>query len=692
MPVLRTALLKIFAVVCLALSSSLSQSQDIDSLDQFDIDHLMAMEVESTSAMKRPETVTNTPSSIYVLERDQILASGALSMIDMLRLIPGVQVRQIDNSNSAVGIRFAGSATASKLLVMIDGLSVYNPVISATYWQQIQVSPHLIDRIEVVRGQTGIMWGLNAFNGVINIITRQALDTPNLRVHQAVGSQNEVVTNLSYGASPSDKSSYRLHLNYQAKDDSDSLPTSVSHDAFHAYTLGAQYDFSPNDDSYYSTKVSYFGGDYNQTTRLPMQQSNLNMAVFESIRRERFSIANQISKRLSPDTSYLANINLTSSESNSLIADEDFLMFDADFQMNTRIDQHHFDWGINLRHNQFDFANDVYTFDLDQPNRIRHFGAFAQIQLNLMNDNLRVTGANFSSYNDYTQWQHQPSLRAILCLAETHRLWASASTAARTPSYVEYDAIVQVGGLRIGDYLQTGLPQVDEVRINSVVSGSSDIDSEKSKSLELGYRFSGQNSSLDISIFNNQSSNVLGYEPQVNTTQVLRAFALFQQGMIDEAVAEILASDAQMALVANLNLDVKGSEAVWKWSVNQRLSTEFGFSYTNIDYKNLRNGQFPAISIDSSIRQFTTKIHYKLDDKHQFFVLHRQEQGQSYRSDDIASNTLSWRYTPSPNQSWTLLARNLFTGSQQEYGIRNEIQVLPTARTESVQLQFSYQF
>ncbi|MFZ0815893.1 MAG: TonB-dependent receptor plug domain-containing protein [Candidatus Sulfotelmatobacter sp.] len=134
-------------------------------------------DVEVTTASKEPEQVWRTPAAIYVLTQDDIRRSGATSIPEVLRLVPGVEVAQIDSDHWSVGIRGFAAGLSSKLLVLIDGRSVYSPLYAGVFWQAQATLLEDIERIEVIRGPGGTIWGANAVNGIINIITKSAKDT-----------------------------------------------------------------------------------------------------------------------------------------------------------------------------------------------------------------------------------------------------------------------------------------------------------------------------------------------------------------------------------------------------------------------------------------------------------------------------------------------------------------------------------
>jgi iron complex outermembrane receptor protein len=139
------------------------------------LEQLMSMEV--TSAARREQRAEDVPAAVYVISRDEIRRSGLTSIPELLRLVPGVQVASINSNKRAVSVRGLNSLYSNKLLVMVDGRSIYNPAFSAVLWDTEDLMLEDVERIEVIRGPGGAMWGANAVNGVINIITAPSSQT-----------------------------------------------------------------------------------------------------------------------------------------------------------------------------------------------------------------------------------------------------------------------------------------------------------------------------------------------------------------------------------------------------------------------------------------------------------------------------------------------------------------------------------
>jgi len=173
------------------------QAQSAGSLARLTLEQLG--DVEVTTASKEPEKVWNTAAAIYVLTQEDIRRSGTTSIPELLRLVPGVEVARIDSDHWSVGIRGFGSEFSKSVLVLIDGRSVYSPLFSGVYWNVQNVMLEDVDRIEVIRGPGGTIWGANAVNGVINIITKSATDTHGTLTSVSGGDVDQGMGAFRYG-------------------------------------------------------------------------------------------------------------------------------------------------------------------------------------------------------------------------------------------------------------------------------------------------------------------------------------------------------------------------------------------------------------------------------------------------------------------------------------------------------------
>ena len=189
----------VMASVCQNDASGAAQSTSEKNLKDLSLEELGNVEV--TTYNKAPTDLWETPAAVYVITSDDILRSGATSIADALRLAPGVEVGQVSSTTWAVGIRGLQNNFSKSVLVLIDGRNVYTPLFAGTYWDVQDMPLEDIDHIEVIRGPGGTIWGPNAVNGVINIITKSSADTHGVMVDGSFGTVDHTIDDLQFGAS-----------------------------------------------------------------------------------------------------------------------------------------------------------------------------------------------------------------------------------------------------------------------------------------------------------------------------------------------------------------------------------------------------------------------------------------------------------------------------------------------------------
>src|SRR5258706_9450294 len=203
-------LLLFIAVDSISAQDGAERTTTAPDLKQLSLEQLMNLEV--TSVAKKEQRVAATAAAVFVITQEDIRRSGVTSIPEALRLVPGVEVSRVDGNSWAVGIRVFGSGLSRSVLVLIDGRSVYTPLFAGVYWEAQDTLLEDIERIEVIRGPGGTIWGANAVNGVINIITKNAADTQGLLVTSGGGSEEKVFGGARYGGKLGEDFSYRAYV------------------------------------------------------------------------------------------------------------------------------------------------------------------------------------------------------------------------------------------------------------------------------------------------------------------------------------------------------------------------------------------------------------------------------------------------------------------------------------------------
>ncbi len=210
----RTLSCPLFAIVIAVFALpavAQDQQSNVDFANQ-SIEQLMNVDV--TSVSRKQQKLSKVPAAIYVITQEEIARSGSTTIPDVLRMAPGVQVAQVDANRWAISVRGFNDIYSNKLLVLVDGRTVYSPSFSGVYWDQIDIPLDTIERIEVIRGSGGTMWGANAVNGVINIITKSSMDTKGGRISIGGGSTQPGDYLAQYGGNLGSSAAYRAFGHY----------------------------------------------------------------------------------------------------------------------------------------------------------------------------------------------------------------------------------------------------------------------------------------------------------------------------------------------------------------------------------------------------------------------------------------------------------------------------------------------
>src|ERR1700683_224641 len=230
------------ALSALMIAAGMAQTKPPIDLTGSSLEDLMNIQV--TSVSRKEQSLSKAAGSIYVITQDDIRHSGTTNVPDLLRMVPGVDVARINANTWAISIRGFNSRYAGKVLVLVDGRTVYTPLFSGVYWDQQTMPLENIERIEVIRGPGGTVWGANAMNGVINIISKSAKDTRGGLASAEVGSQDRAQGLAQYGGAAGANGSYRVYGHYTTNTDSPSLAGSPAVDDGHSSQMGFRSDWN----------------------------------------------------------------------------------------------------------------------------------------------------------------------------------------------------------------------------------------------------------------------------------------------------------------------------------------------------------------------------------------------------------------------------------------------------------------
>ncbi len=454
------------------------------------------------SVTKEPESVSRTAAAIYVITQEDIQRSGATSLPDALRLVPGIDVARIDTSrNWVVGIRGFGDQFSKSVLVLIDGRAAYTPLWAGVHWPIHDVLLEDVDRIEVIRGPGGTIWGANAQNGVINIITKSARETHGVYVSGLTGNVDHGIGGVRIGGAVGgvDYRVYGKGIRRAPQFHTDARPF----DSWASGQAGFRLDWRNAGRDELTVQGDAYKAELGESVRVTTfappssflvdDPVDLNGANLRANWRRSLSGASDVSVQLYVDRTYRLGTDFG----------ERRLTFDADaihrWRMSSR---HEVTWGLGARTSPSTLIP-TYGFSDFQPREhtFNVLSAFAQDALTVVPDRLSLTGGLKLERNTYTGVELQPSARAMWTPSGRHTVWAAVTRAVRTPSRVDEDIAVAI------------LAATNPL-IYGVISGNRALEPETVVGTEAGYRALLRPSVyLDVSTFTNRYDNLVDLGP-----------------------------------------------------------------------------------------------------------------------------------------------------------------------------------
>ncbi len=484
-----------------------SENISLGELDSLSLEELVNIKV--TSVSKKKEDLWGASSAIYVITQEDIRRSGATNIPESLRIVPGLHVAHLDSNTWAVTSRGFNSRFANKLLVLIDGRTIYSSVFSGVFWDAHDTVLEDIDRIEVIRGPGATIWGANAVNGVINIITKKAQDTEGLLVSSGAGTEERGFGTFRYGGKIRKKGNFRVFGKYYNRDEFVGFEGERAADESEAARGGFRMDLDLSEKDTLTAQGNIYSGESGNRIKDNLLLPNPPFAT--SFDDETLVTGGHFLTKWERTLSNDSNLSLQlyfDRESRDFQGNGlEFTLdtYDAEFQHRFHWGKRQeITWGLNHRYIVDSFENSgniIFTPD-DRLNYNTAF--FVQDAIQIIPEKLRLTlGSKFSA-NNYTGFEYQPSAKLAWTPNTKHTLWGSVSRAVRTPS-------------RVTDSVKVNNRTVNIAGFNTVIqnTGSLDYDSEDLLAFESGYRIKvTEKLSFDIASFFNIYNEILTAEQE----------------------------------------------------------------------------------------------------------------------------------------------------------------------------------
>jgi iron complex outermembrane receptor protein len=494
-PDLRTSKARALAValLCPILITSLTLGRATESIPGKNLGDLSLEELMNetvTSVSKREQKLSDAAAAITVLSNDDLRRSGATSLPDALRLVPGMDVGAVNAHEWSVSARGFDGLYSNKLLVLVDGRAIYSPFFSGVFWDLQQLMLDDIERIEVIRGPGATVWGANAVNGVINVVSRSARDTQGGLLYAETGTRTDAAAGVRYGGQLGPKTYFRVFGSYQAHDDYLLANGSSAHDGWEGHHGGFRVDHFPDADTTLTGQVGVTRADFAEGASHGDNVNTLGRWTRRWSDRSTVEVQAYYD-RTTRDDALLARA----------VADTIDLTVQQTFGLGSR---HDLIAGFGYR------STDSRASPTNALIAVRNahvseqlFSAFAQDEFKLVPDRLTLTAGAKIEHNEVTGFEFQPSVRAVWKPAPLQTVWAAVSRAVRTPDEIEgRDVLAITAGAPFqgpdgGLYFPT-------------ITGNAHPTSEVLWAYELGYRVQpSRRVSMDLALFYNDYRDLI---------------------------------------------------------------------------------------------------------------------------------------------------------------------------------------
>ena len=623
------------------------------SLLDVDLEDIASIKV--TSVSRGPESLFTSAAAISVITDEDMRRAGVLSFPDALRLVPGLSVAQQDGHTFAISARGFNHAFANKMLVLIDGRSVYSPLYSGTLWEVQDAVLEDIDRIEVIRGPGATLWGANAVNGVININSKHAKDTQGVLATGGGGTEERGFGSVRYGGKLGEDVWFRLYGKYGKRDDSMSLSGGSALDEMESVRGGFRLDWEPTSRDKITLQGDLYEGSGGQTYVVPLPSPPpvlppgvpiqfippyllpaFQVPVIGKVHRDiEFSGGNVLGRwahEFSDTSSAEVRAYYDRTNYDTPIYAEQRTTANLDFQ-------HRFSfmagvkqevtWGLGYRHTEGRAtAESLYVSFLPKNRTDELLSGFIQDKLSLTSDLQLILGTKVE-HNDYTGVEWQPAARLVWTPHASHTVWGSVAQAVRTPSRVESDGVINRPGQA---------PGVGTIR------GNKGFESEELTAYELGYRWKANTRlNFDLALFYND-------------------YSLLRAGRFDPATL-------RLDLINGYLGQTYGGELSFQWQAADSWRIGGGYSYLGENFEPTVTGTTPTAFAGGSPRnQFFLRSSLDLPGHVTFDTALRYVDELPFLKVP-AYITLDARlaWSPSEKVEFAIIGRNLFDTGHREF-------------------------
>jgi iron complex outermembrane receptor protein len=484
-----------FIALSLPLIGGALRAQESRDLSSLSVDDLMNVEV--TSVSRKGQKLSDTAAAVFVISQDDIRRSGATTIPEILRIMPGLDVARVNGNVWAISARGSNGQYANKLLVMIDGRSVYTPLFGGVYWDALDTLLEDVERIEVIRGPGGTLWGANAVNGIINIITKHAIETQGALVSAGGGTAAEGLSTAGrYGGSIGHNGYYRVYGK------SFDRPASVggtdpTHDAWSIGQAGFRADWNSRGGSNFTVQGDIYHGTESSLGPFDPLNASANRASLIHVTGQDIQFRWTAIQSSRSDTTLQASYDHTARPQQNFVSDGHTL--NLDFQQHLKAGRRNdIVWGAGFN-SVHDRVGGPAVALLRETNNVGIASAFVQDEIQVAPRFQVIIGTKIL-YEPLEHPQLQPTLRFLFKASERQTIWAAATSAIRWASEIEENVRFNLGAF----------PDGTEKGGLIVLTGNPDVTPERVDSYEAGYRWQpAPNLAFDATAFHNSMHKLI---------------------------------------------------------------------------------------------------------------------------------------------------------------------------------------
>ena len=551
------------SLLTLTLTISVARAESSADRELVDLSLEELTKLEFSTASRRAQKANEIAAAVFVITQDDIRRSGSRSIPEALRLAPGVQVAQIDSGTWAISTRGFNGRFANKLLVLMDGRTLYTPSFSGTYWDSQDTLIEDIERIEVIRGPAGTIWGTNAVNGIINIITKRAAQTGGFSSGVELDAEGDHAGHVRFGSAATQDHSWRAYIKAFDREANELSDGRVAHDDADQVRIGGRVDLVVSHQDTLALSSEAYRGNSGQSLRgsvLEPRPWSRDQPAYDAEQQLDGAWAMGAWSRHVPSGSHIdVQAYADHSERTGMLYGERRDTFDIHLQHSlARTGAHTLTWGVGAQHTRDRFSTSLGV-DIT-PIATAHWlvSGYAQDELALFDDRLLLTGGVRLENSEYGGTALLPNLRALFELTPTASAWASIGRGERRPSRAEFDLYLEGSTVPPGTGANT-LP----VPVQFRALGSSQFETETLLAYEAGWRWQPSDRwSVELAAYYDEYDHLRGAQPPTISCEPSGALVL--------ADPTCLASNPLVVTTVHLSNpnrgEIYGGEALVRWS------------------------------------------------------------------------------------------------------------------------------